>query len=104
IAARGFFSPRAGRRNVSLRGREFEATWFCLKFISLHFYLTEMGIYLSTPKTEKFSEDGDNDRLRFGLSSMQGWRATMEDAVSSFFSSAIHALIILIDCRFQKRF
>ncbi|CAL9161850.1 probable protein phosphatase 2C 11 [Musa acuminata AAA Group] len=39
-----------------------------------------MGIYLSTPKTEKFSEDGENDRLRFGLSSMQGWRATMEDA------------------------
>lgn len=43
----------------------------------------EMGIYLSTPKTEKFSDDGENDRLRYGLSSMQGWRATMEDAVSS---------------------
>lgn len=42
-----------------------------------------MGVYLSTPKTEKFSEDSENDRLRFGLSSMQGWRATMEDAVSS---------------------
>lgn len=41
-----------------------------------------MGIYLSTPKTEKFSEDGENDKLRFGLSSMQGWRANMEDAVS----------------------
>ncbi|KAF3789844.1 putative protein phosphatase 2C 58 [Nymphaea thermarum] len=39
-----------------------------------------MGIYLSTPKTEKFSEDGENDRVKFGLSSMQGWRATMEDA------------------------
>ncbi|XP_027180690.1 probable protein phosphatase 2C 60 isoform X1 [Coffea eugenioides] len=39
-----------------------------------------MGIYLSTPKTEKFSEDGDSKRLRYGLSSMQGWRATMEDA------------------------
>ncbi|XXG58625.1 hypothetical protein AAC387_Pa04g0893 [Persea americana] len=39
-----------------------------------------MGIYLSTPKTEKFSEDGQNDRLMYGLSSMQGWRATMEDA------------------------
>lgn len=48
-----------------------------------------MGIYLSTPKTEKFSEDGENAKLRFGLSSMQGWRATMEDAVSTirnFFS------------------
>ncbi|KAI3454002.1 hypothetical protein Pfo_010665 [Paulownia fortunei] len=39
-----------------------------------------MGIYLSTPKTEKFSEDGEDNRLRFGLSSMQGWRANMEDA------------------------
>jgi protein phosphatase 1G len=42
-----------------------------------------MGIYLSTPKTEKFSEDGENDCLRYGLSSMQGWRASMEDAVSN---------------------
>lgn len=41
-----------------------------------------MGIYLSTPKTEKFSEDGGNSGVRYGLSSMQGWRATMEDAVS----------------------
>lgn len=39
-----------------------------------------MGIYLSTPKTEKASEDGENGMLRFGLSSMQGWRASMEDA------------------------
>ncbi|MBA0627364.1 hypothetical protein Godav_004886 [Gossypium davidsonii] len=50
----------------------------------------EMGVYLSTPKTEKFSEDGENDRLRFGLSSMQGWRATMEDAVT-YLTSLIHA-------------
>lgn len=42
-----------------------------------------MGIYLSTPKTDKFSEDGENKRVRYGLSSMQGWRATMEDAVSA---------------------
>jgi hypothetical protein len=42
----------------------------------------EMGVYLSTPKTDKVSADGGNDRLRFGLSSMQGWRTTMEDAVS----------------------
>lgn len=39
-----------------------------------------MGVYLSTPKTEKFSEDGENGRVKYGLSSMQGWRATMEDA------------------------
>ncbi|KHG09059.1 hypothetical protein F383_14453 [Gossypium arboreum] len=41
-----------------------------------------MGIY--TPKTEKFSEDGENDRVRYGLSSMQGWRATMEDAHAAY--------------------
>jgi hypothetical protein len=48
----------------------------------LLFWLKAMGTYLSSPKTEKLSEDGENDKLRFGLSSMQGWRATMEDAVS----------------------
>lgn len=42
-----------------------------------------MGVYLSTPKTEKLSEDGENDQLKFGLSSMQGWRASMEDAHSA---------------------
>ncbi|CAL9771421.1 unnamed protein product, partial [Musa acuminata subsp. burmannicoides] len=49
----------------------------CIKSGHLNF---RMGIYLSSPKTEKFSEDGGNPRLRFGLSSMQGWRASMEDA------------------------
>ncbi|XP_050919515.1 casein kinase 1-like protein 4 [Lathyrus oleraceus] len=48
-----------------------------------HWYFTlfifEMGIYLSAPKTEKASKDGENGMLRFGLSSMQGWRASMED-------------------------
>ncbi|KAE9599389.1 putative protein-serine/threonine phosphatase [Lupinus albus] len=39
-----------------------------------------MGNNMSFPKTEKVSEDGENDHLRYGLSSMQGWRATMEDA------------------------
>ncbi|KAL8458932.1 hypothetical protein ACS0TY_036426 [Phlomoides rotata] len=43
-----------------------------------------MGVYLSTPKTGKISEDGENDKLRYGLSSMQGWRATMEDAHAAF--------------------
>ncbi|XVE71273.1 hypothetical protein DITRI_Ditri10aG0137800 [Diplodiscus trichospermus] len=46
--------------------------------------LIYMGIYLSTPKTEKFSEDGENDRVRYGISSMQGWRATMEDAHAAY--------------------
>ncbi|OAY71988.1 putative protein phosphatase 2C 21 [Ananas comosus] len=41
-----------------------------------------MGVFVfgSNFETEKFSEDGENDRLRFGLSCMQGWRANMEDA------------------------
>ncbi|WOH09957.1 hypothetical protein DCAR_0729418 [Daucus carota subsp. sativus] len=39
-----------------------------------------MGVYLSTPKTSKASEDGEDDRHKFGASSMQGWRSTMEDA------------------------
>ncbi|KAM7277057.1 hypothetical protein ACFE04_018923 [Oxalis oulophora] len=43
-----------------------------------------MGVYLSTPKTEKFSEDNENDRVRYGLSSMQGWRASMEDAHAAY--------------------
>ncbi|KAH9608224.1 hypothetical protein KSS87_023857 [Heliosperma pusillum] len=43
-----------------------------------------MGVYLSTPKTDKLSEDGENSRVRYGLSSMQGWRATMEDAHAAF--------------------
>ncbi|KAL3528990.1 hypothetical protein ACH5RR_008312 [Cinchona calisaya] len=43
-----------------------------------------MGVYLSTPKTEKSSEDGENDRLRYGMSSMQGWRTTMEDAHATY--------------------
>ncbi|KAL0393933.1 UNVERIFIED_CONTAM: putative protein phosphatase 2C 60 [Sesamum latifolium] len=52
-----------------------------------------MGIYLSTPKTEKFSEDGENSRLRFGVSSMQDgvlqWKMRMQhfdlDTSTSFF-------------------
>ncbi|KAF3579503.1 hypothetical protein DY000_02034388 [Brassica cretica] len=47
-----------------------------------------MGTYLSSPKTDKLSEEGENDTLRYGLSSMQGWRATMEDA---------HAAILDVD-------
>ncbi|KAL8260914.1 hypothetical protein R6Q59_024963 [Mikania micrantha] len=43
-----------------------------------------MGVYLSTPKTEKFSDDGENENLRYGLSSMQGWRTSMEDAHAAY--------------------
>jgi len=44
-----------------------------------------MGVYLSSPKTDKASQDGENGKLRYGLSSMQGWRTTMEDAVSTVY-------------------
>ncbi|WCJ40349.1 Protein phosphatase 2C family protein [Euphorbia peplus] len=43
-----------------------------------------MGVYLSSPKTDKSSDDGANHRLQYGLSSMQGWRATMEDAHAAY--------------------
>ncbi|KER31017.1 hypothetical protein T265_02692 [Opisthorchis viverrini] len=39
-----------------------------------------MGALLSTPKTEKYNETGSGNGLRYGISSMQGWRITMEDA------------------------
>ncbi|KAK9069833.1 hypothetical protein SSX86_010229 [Deinandra increscens subsp. villosa] len=43
-----------------------------------------MGVYLSTPKTDKFSQDGENENVRYGLSSMQGWRTSMEDAHAAY--------------------
>mmetsp|Transcript_1046 Transcript_1046/g.1359 ORF Transcript_1046/g.1359 Transcript_1046/m.1359 type:complete len:462 (-) Transcript_1046:297-1682(-) len=39
-----------------------------------------MGVYLSTPITEKESEDGEHGLLKYGASAMQGWRRGMEDA------------------------
>uniref|UniRef100_A0AAY4D603 Protein phosphatase 1B n=1 Tax=Denticeps clupeoides TaxID=299321 RepID=A0AAY4D603_9TELE len=39
-----------------------------------------MGAFLDKPKTEKHNAHGDGNGLRFGLSSMQGWRVEMEDA------------------------
>ena len=39
-----------------------------------------MGVYLSTPNTAKKSSDGENSRIEFGTSAMQGWRSNMEDA------------------------
>jgi len=63
-----------------------------------------MGIYLSTPKTEKFSEDGENDRLRYGLSSMQGWRASMEDAVSYSIQTIFINWLRFLDLRLIQHF
>ncbi|KAJ3609957.1 hypothetical protein NHX12_022051 [Muraenolepis orangiensis] len=39
-----------------------------------------MGAFLDKPKTEKFNGHGEGNGLRYGLSSMQGWRVEMEDA------------------------
>ena len=39
-----------------------------------------MGPYLGTPNTEKESENGGNESLRFGATSMQGWRKSQEDS------------------------
>lgn len=39
-----------------------------------------MGAFLDKPKTEKHSAHGEGNALRYGLSSMQGWRVEMEDA------------------------
>ncbi|KAI4487950.1 hypothetical protein M0802_011654 [Mischocyttarus mexicanus] len=39
-----------------------------------------MGAFLDTPKTDKYNEHGAGNGLRYGVSSMQGWRLEMEDA------------------------
>ena len=39
-----------------------------------------MGQTLSEPVTIKVSDSGEDGRLYFGVSSMQGWRISMEDA------------------------
>uniref|UniRef100_A0A7N8WUG9 protein-serine/threonine phosphatase n=1 Tax=Mastacembelus armatus TaxID=205130 RepID=A0A7N8WUG9_9TELE len=39
-----------------------------------------MGAFLDKPKTEKQNSHGEGNGLRYGLSSMQGWRVEMEDA------------------------
>ncbi|XP_048391827.1 protein phosphatase 1B isoform X1 [Stegostoma tigrinum] len=39
-----------------------------------------MGAFLDKPKTEKHNAHGAGNDLRYGLSSMQGWRVEMEDA------------------------
>ncbi|CAL8469876.1 g9418 [Coccomyxa elongata] len=41
-----------------------------------------MGAYLSSPVTEKASEEGENENFSYGVCAMQGWRTEMEDAHS----------------------
>jgi len=45
-----------------------------------------MGAFLDKPKTEKHNEDGEGNGLKYGLSSMQGWRVEMEDAHTALLS------------------
>jgi len=42
-----------------------------------------MGAFLDKPKTEKYNESKVGGGLKYGLSSMQGWRIEMEDAHSA---------------------
>ncbi|XP_069881600.1 protein phosphatase 1B isoform X3 [Dipodomys merriami] len=42
--------------------------------------LLNMGAFLDKPKTDKHNAHGAGNGLRYGLSSMQGWRVEMEDA------------------------
>lgn len=39
-----------------------------------------MGAFLDKPKMEKQNVHGEGNGLRYGVSSMQGWRVEMEDA------------------------
>ncbi|XP_065062331.1 uncharacterized protein LOC135689136 [Rhopilema esculentum] len=39
-----------------------------------------MGAYRSVPLVEKASNDGEGNGVAYGVSEMQGWRVTMEDA------------------------
>ncbi|XP_072292558.1 protein phosphatase 1B isoform X1 [Eucyclogobius newberryi] len=39
-----------------------------------------MGAFLDRPRTQKHNSHGEGNGLRYGLSSMQGWRVEMEDA------------------------
>ncbi|XP_067944967.1 protein phosphatase 1G-like [Watersipora subatra] len=41
-----------------------------------------MGAYNSSPVTTCESTDSENSRIRYGASSMQGWRMTQEDAMN----------------------
>lgn len=37
-----------------------------------------MGAYLSEPMTDKQSEEGEGNKVKFGACSMQGWRVSQE--------------------------
>lgn len=39
-----------------------------------------MGAHLTEPITKKDSEHGENETLKYGATSMQGWRKEQEDS------------------------
>ncbi|KAF4631448.1 hypothetical protein G7Y89_g6681 [Cudoniella acicularis] len=49
-----------------------------------------MGQTLSEPVVEKNSASGGDERLIFGVSSMQGWRISMEDAHAAVLDLQVH--------------
>ncbi|KAK1444210.1 PPM-type phosphatase-like domain containing protein [Babesia gibsoni] len=54
-----------------------------ISFLNLYSHFLSMGAHLSSPKTDKFSFYGGDLKVnttRYGASSMQGWRVSMEDA------------------------
>ncbi|XP_028324696.1 protein phosphatase 1B isoform X3 [Gouania willdenowi] len=51
-----------------------------LTAVTVDFLRGAMGAFLDKPKTEKHNSHGEGNGLRYGLSSMQGWRVEMEDA------------------------
>ena len=42
-----------------------------------------MGSFLDKPKTEKDTDSGEGQDIRYGVAGMQGWRGTMEDAYAA---------------------
>jgi serine/threonine protein phosphatase PrpC len=45
-----------------------------------------MGPYLTVPKKEKDSADGEFAHMKYGACGMQGWRNTMEDSHITHFN------------------
>lgn len=39
-----------------------------------------MGVYLSSPKTDKITKSGNGNNVKYTSCEMQGWRKNMEDA------------------------
>ncbi|KAJ8356388.1 hypothetical protein SKAU_G00191820 [Synaphobranchus kaupii] len=74
---------------ISLRGSDSSR---CRRRLCVFFHITQssfriwvkgkakMGAFLDKPKMEKHNSHGEGNGLRYGLSSMQGWRVEMEDA------------------------